>query len=931
MWGFGSARATTTTTAASTRKDRAASSKRPSTSNSLFDDEAIHHDYNDDELNDPALLAELAALSGGIPASSHRTDVHDAPRPTRALPPPSTTNVTTNVTTSATTSATTNVFQESVDPQHQIYMPVSHDEEVHVDFTDDDMNDPNLLAELHQIHGPSDSVSAPASGGQDLFEDKDDESHLADAISRMNMQDHSYNQSNASESVLPSSLIPTHSASTEDPTDEPLAASASEESEFSIEDRLKSTDPALLSKHIQLEKIRAVNKKRAGNKAGALDSLRNIKLLQSRLQSLSDPTTTTASALTSSDAAATDSVHMSLRDDVGSTTSTTSLSLRSDPAPSSGISLDLMRKRQIEYKQAALSAKRSNDLARAREMLMVSKKIQDAIDLFSISGSLSPAFVLPASPSSTISGSKSTSASSTTSISISSKSTHTVSTVASSTSLPLPGAGISPTLAAQSESRDIYEHILSTLKAQRDLCVSLSTGYYKSGQKALALEFHKRRIRIDADSQTVKHLRELSVPESASSTASPTTLLPFSFYYEDLKYTISQTNDDVGIDQVQVCVLRAMGLGNREVNPTDVESSVTFDFGWPQEGDATSLEGRGESPIVHKTSNPEYNFSKTICISRTKPFQRFLERRKAIFEVCHYKPGLFSYVMARKMVLGKASVKLDALLTKCEIHEVINLVDPSNPRRETGSKLEVRIKMRQPLLKPDVVTKTERWLIVDFGKPLAGGSPQNAGSSSPDTIPASESTGSHGAIGVQPPTHPATLVQPNIPSRTNSPALPPKAISVAPSKSPSTLKPIVNAASPSINSPPRPKEGGIDIDSLELDFLNPDLIASNQVLEHEHGQILSKIATLKVTKAVIPEDLQDKKTAYEIRMNLLVTLIQLGKLTMEDYLAQVKACIATSRTTAIEFKRAGKMDLAKQALTRIKLMTAEVEEVEQAI
>ncbi|KAH6568980.1 hypothetical protein BASA60_008391 [Batrachochytrium salamandrivorans] len=230
MWGFGSARATTTTTAASTRKDRAASSKRPSTSNSLFDDEAIHHDYNDDELNDPALLAELAALSGGIPASSHRTDVHDAPRPTRALPPPSTTN-------------------ESVDPQHQIYMPVSHDEEVHVDFTDDDMNDPNLLAELHQIHGPSDSVSAPASGGQDLFEDKDDESHLADAIS--------------------------------------LGEDQSRQQEES---------------------------RQQGRR---IDSLRNIKLLQSRLQSLSDPTTTTASALTSSDAAATDSVHMSLRDDVG--------------------------------------------------------------------------------------------------------------------------------------------------------------------------------------------------------------------------------------------------------------------------------------------------------------------------------------------------------------------------------------------------------------------------------------------------------------------------------------------------------------------------------------------------------------------------------------------------------------------------------------
>jgi hypothetical protein len=61
---------------------------------------------------------------------------------------------------------------------------------------------------------------------------------------------------------------------------------------------------------------------------------------------------------------------------------------------------------------------------------------------------------------------------------------------------------------------------------------------------------------------------------------------------------------------------------------------------------------------------------------------------------------------------------------------------------------------------------------------------------------------------------------------------------------------------------------------------SPDTIASNQVLEHECNLVNQQIASLKVSKKPIPDDLQDMKSAYEIKMNLLITMVQMGTLTM---------------------------------------------------
>jgi hypothetical protein len=64
-------------------------------------------------------------------------------------------------------------------------------------------------------------------------------------------------------------------------------------------------------------------------------------------------------------------------------------------------------------------------------------------------------------------------------------------------------------------------------------------------------------------------------------------------------------------------------------------------------------------------------------------------------------------------------------------------------------------------------------------------------------------------------------------------------------------------------------------------FPSADSIVSNQVLEHEHQAILAQIQQCTLQKQPIPDELQDKKNGYEIRMNMLVTMVQLGQLTMQ--------------------------------------------------
>ncbi|CAJ0745314.1 21203_t:CDS:2 [Entrophospora sp. SA101] len=353
--------------------------------------------------------------------------------------------------------------------------------------------------------------------------------------------------------------------------------------------------------------------------------------------------------------------------------------------------------------------------------------------------------------------------------------------------------------------KEQYSHLQTQLEAQSSLCHTIAAHYLKSGNKKQAALYlrYKNSFKADLNSLVSYSNHDKDVP---------------AFHYQEVSYEIENIFPELAANDMEICIERAWNLGNKEVNGNDVVAYVNWNVAWPPEGSPGAGSGKGDTSTSDRGMNPEFNFKKRIDIVRSRPFQRYLERKKATFEVFHYKGFL-----RKSISLGKATIKLDTLLKKSEIHDVLELVD--HVRKPTGGKLEIRIRLRTPYSQSEIITKTEKWLIID------------------------------------------------------------------------------------------------DVEN----------IASNLVLQNEIELITNQITTLEAQRKPIPEDLLDRQNELEIKMNLLLISVQTNELTMAEYIERVKASIVNCKKLALFFKKAGKLDEAKKALRRSKIMEDEVKEVEEAI
>jgi hypothetical protein len=108
-------------------------------------------------------------------------------------------------------------------------------------------------------------------------------------------------------------------------------------------------------------------------------------------------------------------------------------------------------------------------------------------------------------------------------------------------------------------------------------------------------------------------------------------------------------------------------------------------------------------------------------------------------------------------------------------------------------------------------------------------------------------------------------------------------------------------------------------------------MVSNMVLEYELELCNKEISKTKNKHEGknMHEEIEDRKMQIDIKMQMLVLAVQTGSIDMPTYLSQVKASIASVKKIALVFKRSGKMDLAKSALNRIKIMESEVSQAEE--
>uniref|UniRef100_A0A667Z9V0 Coiled-coil and C2 domain-containing protein 1B n=1 Tax=Myripristis murdjan TaxID=586833 RepID=A0A667Z9V0_9TELE len=145
------------------------------------------------------------------------------------------------------------------------------------------------------------------------------------------------------------------------------------------------------------------------------------------------------------------------------------------------------------------------------------------------------------------------------------------------------------------------------------------------------------------------------------------------------------------------------------VSPSDLDASVRFEFPFPSAEEAQ----RDKTSTVKSTNSPEFKEQFKLNINRTqRSFKRVVQSKGIKFEIIH-KGGLFK----TDKVIGNAQLKLEGLDNQCDIRDIIEVLDG---RKATGGKLEVRVKIREPLGGVHLQSVTEKWLVLD---PLSSPSP----------------------------------------------------------------------------------------------------------------------------------------------------------------------------------------------------------------
>ncbi|NWS80832.1 C2D1A protein, partial [Toxostoma redivivum] len=136
------------------------------------------------------------------------------------------------------------------------------------------------------------------------------------------------------------------------------------------------------------------------------------------------------------------------------------------------------------------------------------------------------------------------------------------------------------------------------------------------------------------------------------------------------------------------------------VAPGDLDTFVRFEFPHPSAEEAQ----RDKTNVVKNTDCPEFRARFRLRLLRGhRGLRRLLSSRGIKFEVTQ-KGGLFRPERA----LGSAQLRLEGLEGACELREQLELLDG---RRRTGGRLEVWVRIREPLgAQRQLEPRSERWL-----------------------------------------------------------------------------------------------------------------------------------------------------------------------------------------------------------------------------
>ncbi|NWT59129.1 C2D1A protein, partial [Erythrocercus mccallii] len=176
--------------------------------------------------------------------------------------------------------------------------------------------------------------------------------------------------------------------------------------------------------------------------------------------------------------------------------------------------------------------------------------------------------------------------------------------------------------------------------------------------------------------------------------------------YEQRTFSVIKMFPELSSSDLELGIERGIGLPvPTGVAPGDLDTFVRFEFPHPSAEEAQ----RDKTNVIKNTDCPEFRARFRLRLLRGhRGLRRLLSSRGIKFEVIQ-KGGLFRPERA----LGSAQLRLEGLEGACELREQLELLDG---RRRTGGRLEVWVRIREPLgAQRQLEPRSERWLVLEPG------------------------------------------------------------------------------------------------------------------------------------------------------------------------------------------------------------------------
>lgn len=162
------------------------------------------------------------------------------------------------------------------------------------------------------------------------------------------------------------------------------------------------------------------------------------------------------------------------------------------------------------------------------------------------------------------------------------------------------------------------------------------------------------------------------------------------------------SNAHISDKQVEVEIVRGITVpAPPGYTEGDLNLYIEVEFPWPSGNPQNVC-----TNYTKGTSNPTFSFKHLFDIDRKQ--SRSLQR---VFRRQPFKCRIYQHRMLRKdLFVGQATIPLDSLESKSSIHAFEDIKDEKG-RKPVGGKVEVYIRLREPLSGQDEETVEQKWLV----------------------------------------------------------------------------------------------------------------------------------------------------------------------------------------------------------------------------